>query len=282
MIGFIESRKLFGEMFDSVRTELDVFIDTSLDKRTRVKVGDINKAVDDALMSRDVQNVFDSTAREVVETKIIPKFTEPPTRTKQAEQFMRSWKSYDKTFTNRLKNSYQLIRNEYKKSTKRIYNDTRNALLSGDPHAKIYGKGLTRPVQKKYRDMLKKSPERAGIFYETEIKKLASKMGDQKLMKLQRHYATRVVETEALTMRMQLELQNQPNKSKIDYIRISVKPKACQICESFRGVKYPFGQHPHLLAHPSCRCDYVVVYKNKKRVVIPGSGRVDLLPKRKT
>ena len=190
--------------------------------------------------------------------------------------FMTSWKSFGKNLTYRIMNTRAIIREGYFTNTKRIYNDTRKAIKGKNPAAKVFGEGLSRKDQKTYKKKAKKNQKEADEFLEEKFNDLSKDVSEHKNKYIPRHFTSRTTETEALTMRMDLALTEAGKDPELDYITISVKPQACQICESFRAKRYKLGDVPHLLAHPHCRCDYIIHYKDGTKLIIPGSGRVTL------
>lgn len=278
-MGFQSARQQFDAVFRGIRDDIELLLLKYNETNKRTLAKKVESDVDKILEKHSMRSRVYNEMWETIEGKTRPKVPDNVPKDERDEWlllFLLGWVSFGKKLPNRLNNTINIISDNYKKTTKRIHNEWFLALNNPSSTSKVNGVSLSPAVRRQYENLLSRNPRQAQQYFETEMEKLVVGQLDKVGRKRPKHYSERVTETESLTIRMDLELQNAGKSGEIDYITIFVKPNACQLCESFRGVRYPKGKQPHLLAHPSCRCDYIIHYVNGERLVIPGSGRIDL------
>jgi len=189
--------------------------------------------------------------------------------------FLVNWNSFGMKLPARIRNSRRIIKED-------LYKTAKNAVRGGtgllnDPEGTKGAYGLNKTEKKAY-DRAKKRSEEAGRTYvEGVVRNKVQQNTEKKNVKTNTYYTKRVGETEAITIRMELELEQAKKTSEVDFITIDVKPNACEQCTPFIGKTYTTRTVPHLLVHPNCRCDYVIHYKSGDVLKIEGSGRIDLV-----
>ena len=280
-MGFQSARREFGDLYSYTTDEVNKLLADLWNRGQYTKAKEIeeqvNKILDDANADQRMYDTAWDTIRGKVEPVATPLVPEDESRTEYVIALMLLWNSFGKLLPNRLNNTNKLIRNEYVKTTKRVYREVLSATNKLDVNAKVGGQSLSKSVKEKFQKEIDRKGGKPTEFLQQEFGKLAEKVTQKKLKKTPKHYAERVTETEALTMRMDTELKVAEELNTIDFITISVKPNACAVCQSYIGQKYKKGMQPHLLVHPNCRCDYVIHYTNGQTLLIAGSGRVDLI-----
>tara|TARA_R100000951_G_scaffold94307_1_gene83015 strand:- start:6188 stop:7033 length:846 start_codon:yes stop_codon:yes gene_type:complete len=280
-MGFQSARETINDLFTSTRDDVNKMLEEQWKKNNYVPLKEIDEKTDQILIDRNVSEIVYDTSWNTIYGKAKPMvgslLPEDETLDSWLLLFLVNWNSFGKKLPSRINNTTRIIRNEYKKNTKRIYRDVFNATRSQDINSKIFGESLSPSVKKRYGEIYEKDKRRASEYLEEQFGKKAGHIADKKNRKLPNHFANRTTETEALTIRMDLSLESAGDNGKIKYVTISVKPQACSICKSYIGHKFPYGEQPHLLVHPNCRCDYIIHYVNGKTLTIVGSGRVGLI-----
>lgn len=281
-MGFQSARKDFNDLFTTINDDVNTMLTDAWATGKYIPVAEIKKRTDELIDEHNMDSVVYDTSWDTIFGKAKPVIPDSEVGAEQTHAewlllFLLGWNSFGKLLPNRIKNTTRIIRREYEKNTKRIYRDVFRATRDQNIDAKIYGEQLSPSVKRRYKQIWDQDRRRASEYLNEQFGRKAGRVADRRNRKTPNHFANRMTETESLTIRMDLALKKAGESGKIKYISISVKPKACSICQSFVGNKYPLGQQPHLLAHPSCRCDYIIHYVGGQVLLIPGSGRVDLI-----
>lgn len=279
MAGFTETRRYFTDLFKEYNDRLVEGL-LVLIYRGNVKAKEVEALVDSIYNDLNMADAIYNNVWDLIVTKVRPVYRKVADAEDEDElnllllSFLASWDSFGKRLPNRIRNTRRIIKGELYKTAKASVKGAKGLL--NDPEAVKGAYGLTKTEKKEYERAKKRGEAQGRQYVEDTVREKVRRNTEKKNVKTNRYYIDRVGETEALTIRMELELQNAKKSAEVDYITIFVKPQACQICEAFRGKRYTTRTVPHLLAHPNCRCDYVVHYKSGDVLTILGSGRIDL------
>lgn len=280
MAGFQDTRQYFTDLFSEYNDALIAGL-LPLIYRGNVRAREVEALVDEIYEDLNMANRIYDNVWDLIVTKVKPVYRKVADYEDEEElnallfSFLSAWDSFGKRLPNRIRNTRRIIKED-------LYKTAKNAVRGGkglldDPEGATGGYGLSKTEKKEY-DRLKKRNEAQGRAYvENKVRQKVQAQTEKKNVKTNRYYIDRVGETESLTIRMELELENANKSAEINYITIFVKPQACSLCESFRGKRYTVRTVPHLLAHPNCRCDYVIHYQSGDVLTIKGSGRLDLV-----
>jgi hypothetical protein len=278
--GFQDTRDYFTELFTEYNDRLVEGL-LALIYRGGVKAKEVEALVDEIYSDLDMSSKIYDNIWDLITTKVKPVYRKVADAEDEEElnalllAFLSSWDSFGKRLPNRIRNSRRIIKAD-------LYKTAKNAVRGGkglldDPEDAKGPYGLSKTEKKEYDRARKRGEAQGRAYVEGAVREKVQTNAEKRNVKTNRYYVDRVGETEALTIRMELELENaKEGSSKVKYITIFVKPDACQVCESFRGQKYTTRTVPHLLAHPNCRCDYVVHYESGDVLTIRGSGQLAL------
>lgn len=279
MAGFIDTRQYFTDLFTEYNDELVAGL-LPLIYRGNVKAREVEALVDRIYDDLGMADKIYDNIWDLIVTKVRPVYRKVADYEDEEElntlllAFLATWDSFGKRLPNRIRNSRRIIKTD-------LYKTAKNAVRGGkglldDPQGATGGYGLSKSEKKEYDRLSKRNEAQGRAYVENKVREKVQENTEKKNVKTNRYYVDRVGETEALTIRMELELENAKKSAEINYITIFVKPQACAVCEAFRGKRYTTRTVPHLLAHPNCRCDYVIHYKSGDVLTIQGSGRIDL------
>lgn len=285
MAGFKTTQDNFEELFtkfnDVLLSELAL-----LREKGKVKASEIDELINRIWVEQGTAEAVYNGLWDLIYLKTRPPFKKTVDTTDEEEinvlliAFLTSWLSFGKRLPNRIRNTRRIIKGNLYKYAKRGLRQADKMVADGNVNSKILGEGLTQAEKSQYARLKKRSEKKAQEFLEEKTRETLDRGLTNKNVGLNTHYTNRTGQTEALTIRMDLELENAGQDKEIDFITIFVKPNACSICQAFKGVRYDVETAPHLLAHPSCRCDYIIHYVGGQTLIIKGSGRIKLVEKK--
>lgn len=280
MAGFQDTRDYFTELFKEYNEELVAGL-MVLIQRGNVKAKEVEALVDSLYSGLGMREKIYDKIWELITYKVRPAFKRSTEHEDDEELnallvlFLANWDSFGMKLPKRIRNTRRIIREELYKTAKTAVKGAGELL--DDPTKSKGDYGLTKKELKDYERANKRSEAQGRAYVEGKVREKVQAQTEKKNVKTNRYYIDRAGETEALTIRMELELEQAKKTREVDFITIDVKPNACAICTPFIGKVYSTRTVPHLLVHPNCRCDYIVHYKSGDVLKIEGSGRIDLV-----